>query len=175
MAKKFADTLKEAGAALMGRKAGHDWRQAAGEVYSSTTEGLKGIGAGTLTGTADKFNEILPYLERAGFTVTELEVGIGLSPKVNAHLEMINDISEEEKIMIMTEVTGRKLISAVLSSLFKAVEAREKLKFNKFHFTHIELELSILPTVMLKFRPNHQGDNPEDSIEFESTDLIEHG
>lgn len=161
MAKKISETLKEAGAALIGRRQGHSWRQTADEVLSTTTNGLKGLGAGTLTGTADRFNAILPYLERAGFEVIELEVGIGLSPKVNAHLEMVRDISDEEKLLLLTEVAEKKLTQTVLSSLFKAVEARQKLRFKKFHFTHIELELSILPAVMLKFRPDRKKVAPE--------------
>ncbi|WND01472.1 hypothetical protein QGN29_07855 [Temperatibacter marinus] len=163
MGKKLSQSLKEAGAALIGRNPDYSWKDTADTVMSNTTESLKGLGSGTLTGTAEKFNEIAPYLARAGFSVIEIEVGIGLSPKVTTHLQMEENISDEEKQLLLIEVAEKKLVSTVLSSLFKAVEAREKLKFKKFHFTHLELELSILPSVMLKFRPDQSNALPDDA------------
>ncbi len=152
--KKLPEILEEARAALLGRKAGHRWSDSASEAYSATLEGLKDFSGDTLGKTADSFNETLPYIQRAGYRVLEIEVGLGLSPKLTAHLELVDVLEAEERQSLMAEVEGRKLIKTILTALFRAADARKRLEFRQFHFAMLELELSILPTVTLKFRPN---------------------
>ena len=84
---------------------------------------------------------------------TEVEVGLGLSPKVVPHLRIREHLSEEEQFMLLEETRERKLVNTILTSLFKASAAHKKLNFKKFSFSDMELELSILPSVVLKFRP----------------------
>tara|TARA_R110002096_G_scaffold382545_2_gene576431 strand:+ start:11 stop:568 length:558 start_codon:yes stop_codon:yes gene_type:complete len=139
------------------------WSKTATGVYSSTVEGLKGYGGDALTKTAQNFNEALPYIERAGFSVTEIEVGIGISPKIVPHLRMIKAIPARERELLLEEVIEKRLIHTILSSLFSATAARKRLKFNQYHFTELEMELSVLPSVTLKFKPNHTRLEPESS------------
>lgn len=139
------------------------WSETATNVYSSTVEGLKGYGGDALDKTAQNFNEALPYIERAGFAVTEIEVGIGISPKVVPHLRMVKAISVREREALLEEVIEKKLIHTILTSLFSATAARKRLKFNRYHFTEIEMELSVLPSVTLKFKPNHTRLEPENA------------
>jgi hypothetical protein len=154
MAKKLPEIFEDMKLALMGKRADHSWSASANEAYGATIDGLKEISGDTLTKTAARFNEALPYIERAGYDVIEIEVGLGLSPKIVPHLRMLEMISDQEQQKLLLETSDKKLVNTILSSLFKATAARKKLKFKKFHFTDIELELSILPTVVLKFRPN---------------------
>lgn len=154
MTKRLPEIFEDMRQALLGRNKDHSWTASANDAYSATVGGLKELSGDTLTKTAARFNEALPYIERAGYDVTEIEVGLGLSPKVVPHLRMRELINEEEQQQLLSETTDKKLVNTILSSLFKASAARSKLKFKKFHFTDIELELSILPTVVLKFKPN---------------------
>ncbi|WP_262693880.1 hypothetical protein [Kordiimonas aquimaris] len=154
MTRRLPDIFEDMRQALLGQKKDHSWTSSANDAYSATIGGLKEFSGDTLTKTATRFNEALPYIERAGYEVTEIEVGLGLSPKVVPHLRMRELISDEEQLALLAETKEKKLVNTILSSLFKASAARSKLKFKKFHFTDIELELSILPTVVLKFRPN---------------------
>ena len=158
MKKKLPDVVEDIRQKIMGNKPDQSWGQSASEAYSATVEGLKGFGGDTLGKTAQTFNEALPYIERAGYVVTEIEVGLGLSPKIVPHLKMQDVISDEEQAMLLFETQDKKLVNTILSSLFKATAARKKLKFKKFHFNELELELSILPTVTLKFKPNENTD-----------------
>lgn len=153
MSRKLPDIMKDMQQAVMGRKPGHSWASSASEVYEATLSGLKNLSGDTLGKTAQTFNEALPYIERAGFDVTEIEVGMGLDPKIVPHLRLRELISEEEKEQLLEETKSKRLINTILSSLFRASAARSKLSFRKFQFDSIELELSILPTVVLKFRP----------------------
>lgn len=154
MKKKLPDVVEDIRQKIMGNNPDQSWGQSASEAYSATVDGLKNFGGDTLGKTAQTFNEALPYIERAGYIVTEIEVGLGLSPKIVPHLKMHDLISDEEQTALLLETQDKKLVNTILVSLFKAAAARKKLKFKKFHFNELELELSILPTVTLKFKPN---------------------
>jgi len=156
MNKRLPDILEDMRQALLGRKQQHNWKESGKDAYAATVGGIKGFSGDTLTKTAQRFNEALPYIERAGYDVTEVEVGLGLSPKVVPHLKIRELISEEEQWALLEETREKKLVNTILSSLFKASAAHSKLKFKSFHFSDMELELSILPTVVLKFRPNDE-------------------
>ncbi len=155
MNRRLPEILEDVRQKILGRESTATWSENATSAYSATVEGLKEFSGDTLGKTAARFNEALPYIERAGYVVTEIEVGLGLSPKVVPHLRLHEQISEEEKAALLEETQDKKLVNTILSSLFRASAARSKLNFNKFHFSDIELELSILPTVVLKFKPNN--------------------
>jgi len=156
MAKRLPDIFEDIRQKLIGGESTKTWSENATSAYSATIEGLKEFSGDTLSKTAARFNEALPYIERAGYDVTEIEVGLGLSPKVVPHLRLRHLIGEQEQLELLEETKDKKLVNTILSSLFRASAARSKLNFKKFHFSNIELELSILPTVVLKFRPNDQ-------------------
>lgn len=157
MARRLPDILEDIRQKLIGGESTQTWSENATSAYSATIEGLKEFSGDTLSKTAARFNEALPYIERAGYEVTEIEVGLGLSPKVVPHLRLRDMIDEAEKLALLEETKDKKLVNTILGSLFRASAARNKLNFKKFHFSNIELELSILPTVVLKFRPNEPG------------------
>lgn len=161
MNRRLPEIIEDVRQKLLGGESTATWSENATSAYAATVEGLKEFSGDTLSKTAARFNEALPYIERAGYVVTEIEVGLGLSPKVVPHLRLKEQISEEEKAALLEETKDKKLVNTILGSLFRASAARSKLNFNKFHFSDIELELSILPTVVLKFKPNNGDPMPE--------------
>jgi hypothetical protein len=168
MAKNLPEILDDMRLAILGRKKMHSWKESGKDAYQATVGGIKDFGGDTLSKTAQRFNEALPFIERAGYVVTEIEVGLGLSPKLVSHLRMRELISDGEQAALLAETNDRKLVNTILASLFRASAAREKLNFKKFRFSDIELELSILPTVVLKFRPS-SGD--EDALASPEVDM----
>ena len=156
MAKRFQDHLNDLGAALTtwGKDSWPGFRDGLKKGLAEVTQSAKGAGGETLTRSAKTLEEAIPFLERAGYDVTLIEVGVGFSPKVSAHLRFREGISEEERHQILDDARERQMVSTILNALFSASAARDKLRFSNFHFTHIELELSVLPTVILKFLPN---------------------
>ncbi|MBV1901777.1 MAG: hypothetical protein KUG56_08905 [Kordiimonadaceae bacterium] len=148
---EFLESLRQS---ILGSDKAKTLSETAANAYSSTVGGLKGYGGDALDKTAANFNDALPYIERAGFLVTEIEVGIGISPKIVPHLRMSKAISAREREALLEEVKEKRLVHTILTSLFSATAARKRLNFKKYHFTEIELELSVLPSVTLKFKPN---------------------
>jgi hypothetical protein len=159
MAKRLPDIFEDLRQALFGKTRDISFQESAVQAYSAMTQELKNLGGDTLSKTAQQFNEALPYIERAGYDVTEVEVALGLSPKVVPHLKLRELINEEEQKALLQETQGKTLVNTILASLFRASAARRKLNFKRFHFEEIELEIGLIPGVVLKFRPN--GDHPK--------------
>ena len=154
MGKRLPEIFDDMRLAILGRKKDHSWSESGKDAYEATVGGVKNLTGDTLSKTAQRFNDALPYIQRAGYEVTQVEVGLGLSPKIVPRLKMRELLGEEEQAALLEEVRDQKLVSTIISTLFKASAARSKLKFKSFHFTEIELELSILPSVILKFKPD---------------------
>jgi hypothetical protein len=156
MTKRLPDLFEDMRQALFGKNKDVNIQESAVQAYSAMTRELKNLGGDTLSKTAQQFNDALPYIERAGYDVTEVEVALGLSPKVVPHLKLRELITEEQQQMLLDETQGKTLVNTILSSLFRASAARRKLKFKRFHFEEIELEIGIIPGVVLKFRPSSE-------------------
>jgi len=135
-----------------------------GKAYRAAKDGLKGLGSDALKRTAQEFNDTLPFIERAGYKVSMIDVGLGLSPKIISVLQYTHDLNDEEQADLLSEIRNNSLQHTILSSLFAASALREKLRFRHFKFSALELDISVLPTVSLRFLPddtlqNHTGND----------------
>jgi hypothetical protein len=133
---------------------GDDPVEMAGMAYGATAEGLKNVGSSTLGATVRKFNEAIPFIERAGYTIEEVELSLGISPRIMPHLVPTHTLSEEEKVELLAEVRGRTFITTVLNALFKAGDVATGIKFDGFTFMRLEIDVSILPAITLRFGKN---------------------
>lgn len=168
MAKRLPDIFEDMRLALLGRKKDHNWGESAKDTYQASVAGIKGVSSDTLEKTTQNLNDALPFIERAGFETTEIEVGLGLSPRVIAHLHVREILTQDEQQDLIEETKKRKIINTILISLFKAAATHKKMRFPNYSFTHMELELSIMPTVSLKFRPN--GTSEHDILDGDESD-----
>ena len=172
MAKKLQDHLNDIGASLT-RWSREHWpgvKENVRKGISNVAETAKGAGGETLARSAKTLEEAIPFLERAGYDVSLIEVGVGFSPKVSAHLKFREGITDEERMQILEDAGDRQMVLTILNALFSAANARDRLRFSNFHFTHIELELSVLPTVILKFLPNRPD---QQLIEHDTVGLLD--
>lgn len=120
---------------------------------SETLDQIKGFGASKLEEIVERFNAALPFVERAGFHVTEIEVELGVNPKVIPHMVLDRHIPDDERALLMEEIAGRKMVSVIVSSLFKAADFGERIDFTGHRFFEIEIEVGIIPAVKIKFEP----------------------
>ena len=174
MVKRFPEIFEDVRSALLGRKPDHQWSESATDAYHATVSGVKNIGGDTLNRASTTLNDALPFIDRAGYDVTEIEVGFGIPPKLVAHLKVRDQIDEKEEDALLAETQDKTLVNTILSSLFKASSARRNLKFKHFQFSSLELEVSLLPSVTLKFYPDSPNVHPDNTevtvIEHHPTD-----
>ena len=106
-----------------------------------------------------KINEILadfelarPHISQAGYGLTELEIEIGLPPKIIVHFgysRQPDDVVQSA----LSALEGNSLGKNLLTGLVKAGELQSKLKVANVTFTNFEVELGLMPDIKLKFQP----------------------
>jgi len=109
-------------------------------------------GAEKVKGVVQDFNAITPLIIRAGYEIVDLEVELGLIPKLIPHFKKINDISDSEKALILEELQDKRLMSMLVSALFKSDSFQNNLKLTNYKYTGIEVEITALPAVRLKYQ-----------------------
>ncbi len=99
----------------------------------------------------DELNADLPIFEKAGYKLHSLEVEVGISPKLIPHFRVCQHISEDEQKALLNEVRHKRILHALLSSLFKSSYLKNVLRVGNLDFHGLRVELSAVPTVRLQF------------------------
>ena len=105
----------------------------------------------------DEFNAALPYLSKAGYTLHELEVELGLPPKLIPHFVYSADLDSDEGAAV-ENLEDNRFGYSLLKVLRTAGNIQEKLQFNNMLFSHVEIELSFVPNIRLAYKMAHLKD-----------------
>jgi len=124
--------------------------------YDDAIDQIRGYGSQKLEEIVERFDSALPFIERAGFSVTEIEVELGVNPKLIPHVQAEEVVEGDERALLMEEVAGRRLISTILSSLFRAADFGRRVDFTGYRFFEIEVEVGVIPSVKVKFMPTRR-------------------
>lgn len=100
---------------------------------------------------ANQFHSSLPIFEKAGFKLQNLEIEVGISPKIIPHFMIIDQPSEEEKKQAIKEIKSNRLMKPVMDALIKASYLHRYIKIGDLPFIGIEVHFAIVPTVRLIF------------------------
>ena len=123
------------------------------ELLDTAKEKTGGFGGEKLTELGDSLNEALPIITQAGFVPEQLQVQLGIPPKVTLRLRVVRELSDEEYDAVV-ERAGEKVISSIVAGTFlKAAALQRSFRIGSLHSSHIEIELSPLPAVRLLFAP----------------------
>lgn len=120
---------------------------------SDTLDQAKGYGADKLEETAERLNGALPYIERAGFHVTEIEVLMGITPALIPHVQVRKVLQGEAREALLAEVAEFKLTGRIIGSLFRAADFGRRVDLKGFEFFEIEIEVGIIPSIKVKYAP----------------------
>lgn len=97
------------------------------------------------------FNRALPHLKRAGHILTELEVEIGIPPKLIPHFYHDPKVKVHEK-QVMAALDDNPLGRMVLLALLKAGDFQKGLEVGNMQFNNIEIELGPVPALKLQYQ-----------------------
>ena len=111
---------------------------------------LQEVGAEKINESLKQFNAARPYLKKAGYALSELEIELGLPPKVTSHFQH-TDVDQADVEQAFVELEGNALGTSVLTLLVKAAELQGKIQVYEMSFAYIEVEVGIVPTVTLKY------------------------
>lgn len=97
------------------------------------------------------FNAALPHLRKAGYILTEMEVELGIPPKLIPHFY------HDPKVKLNLKKTLRSLGdnsigAALIVALAEAGDLQKQVEVADMQFNHIEVELGPIPALRLKYK-----------------------
>jgi len=99
------------------------------------------------------FHAALPHLKRAGYTLTELEVELGIPPKLIPHF--YHDPGVELHLQqSLADLQGNHIGTALMIALSKAGDLQKELEVSDMKFSHVEIELGPIPALKLQYKNN---------------------
>ena len=99
----------------------------------------------------NNLNDSLPQLAKAGYTMDELEIEIGVPPKLIPHFTFDKTLVENTG-QVLTDLEGNAIGSALLKALLKSADLQGKIVINGMSFSRVEIELSLVPAVRLCYK-----------------------
>ena len=97
-------------------------------------------------------NDALPQLAKAGYTINELEIEVGIPPKLIPHFT-VDESPVENREHSLAGLEGNKVGYALYKALSKASDLQQKIVINEMRFARIEIELGLVPAVRLSYKP----------------------
>lgn len=99
-----------------------------------------------------EFNEAIPAIKEVGYTVSEVEIEMGLPPKIKPHFMKEKEVDEETSSKVLEKYKEKKITSLILNSLIKASSIQDGISIGALKFTEVEIEIGVIPTVIVKFQ-----------------------
>ena len=99
-------------------------------------------------------NDSLPHLAKAGYTMDELEIEIGVPPKLIPHFSVDGALVEnaENAEQALTDLEGNIIGTTLFKALFKAATLQQKIVVNGMNFSRLEIQLGLVPAVRLCYK-----------------------
>ena len=125
-------------------------KQTAADVKDKVGDPSGKVGDAILAVVSD-LNDALPHLAKAGYTMDELEIEIGIPPKLIPHFSVDETLAENTK-QSLTDLEGNTVGYALFKALLKAADLQQKIVINDMSFARIEIELGLIPAVRLSYK-----------------------
>ena len=99
-------------------------------------------------------NDSLPHLAKAGYTMDELEIEIGVPPKLIPHFSVDGALVEnaENAEQALTDLEGNIIGTTLFKALFKAATLQQKIVIDGMSFSRLEIQLGLVPAVRLCYK-----------------------
>jgi hypothetical protein len=113
---------------------------------------LRDAGLDKLTETLNDFNAALPVLREAGYTLSGVEIGIGLPPKVVAGFVVSDEVELEHIARIIDEHADKKFTVLLMKTMHQAWQLQARIKFiGGLKPRGLSVELGLVPSVAIQF------------------------
>lgn len=132
-----------------------------GEGYTAATELLgetlqnfydvKDLTRDKITNITNDFIALSPIIEETGYRTKEINIGVGIPPRMIVHFEKFASVSQETIDAILLEHQDKKLLKVIVHTLLSADAFQQKLTLGNFEFNEISIELGVPPEVNVKF------------------------
>ena len=111
----------------------------------------------------DDFNQMLPVLSSVGYDLKQLEIELGVPPKIISHFTFAAKRAVEP-LVALEQLTHNALGYNVLKALLYAERHKHKFEVAGMSFDHIELEAGLIPSVKLCYVPCAKQEDHHDAF-----------
>jgi hypothetical protein len=119
--------------------------------FSDFANELSAAGSQKIQELVNSFQQSLPAIKSAGYELTEFEVELGVTPKLIPHFKHgARAVEDVEAARAMLK--DNKLGLMILNALLKAGDVHKHIRMAHFGFSHIEIELGLIPCVRLQYK-----------------------
>ncbi|HET9232142.1 MAG TPA: hypothetical protein VFO00_12705, partial [Vitreimonas sp.] len=112
---------------------------------------LSAAGSEKIQELVSSFQQALPALSSAGYELTEFEIELGVTPKLIPHFRHASRTTEDAEAA-REMLKDNKLGQLLLGALLKAGDVHKQIKVAGFGFSHIEIEMGLIPSVRLQYK-----------------------
>jgi hypothetical protein len=96
-------------------------------------------------------NLVLAMLPDAGYDVAEVEVELGLAPRITIGLKVGGTVNEA-RLKSIQEKANNAMLSAIVSSLMQASKMQDAVNLETLVLKDVKVEMTASPTVSLQWK-----------------------
>tara|TARA_E500000178_G_scaffold356196_2_gene432427 strand:+ start:704 stop:1198 length:495 start_codon:yes stop_codon:yes gene_type:complete len=149
----FKDFIDDAKSKILGEKAkGENAREGFVDGVSSILGKGQEMASDVAIALVNDFNEMLPVLSLAGYNLRQLEVELGVPPKIISHFVFDGEKTVEPHIAL-ERLTDNRMGYNLMKALMYAEKNKSTFSFTGMEFDHIEIEMGVIPSVRLCYSP----------------------
>ncbi len=111
---------------------------------------LANLGVAKLREVLALLNAAMPLLEEAGCRPSEVEIEVGLPPKVVAKF-VTSEVSEEAIARITAANPDKKLACVILKALAKGARLQRGAEVGRLHASTLDVEIGLSPVLKLTY------------------------
>ncbi len=89
------------------------------------------------------------YFSDAGYQLNIINASLTIPPDISISFNFLGTCDEEKRQLIKEEISGSKMASIILSSLFKASDFAEKIKIGTIKLKSINIKLGLIPAISI--------------------------
>lgn len=143
-------------------KAGHlkDAAVKQGQIYEEEIAKLTeatNVGTEKLKAIFSLVSNASSLIAEAGYELDEIEVELGVPPKLIPHFKFTSAITQEKKQELLEKTREDKLMNLLLKSLFTATALQSTMRMGNFRMVEVEIEIGLVPSVRLRFSKQGTG------------------
>lgn len=150
----FSEVRDQTGAAFA--KVGKSVTETTVGIAQSASKTIAVASSEAVKALVANMNEALPYIERAGYRVSEIELGLSVPPKVLLHLTLDEEISDEVREALLKDCEGKWFTRQLIERLHNVRQIQRATEFVGMAFDEIEIEIALVPSVLLHYRKVHR-------------------
>jgi hypothetical protein len=111
---------------------------------------IKEAGSEKVNALVIKIQELAPLIDKTGFIMHEVEVGIGIPPDITMGFEKDIDVDPATIDKLLQENEDRPLFKLIVQTLQKADAMVKGMNLSNFKLGELQMKIGIPPDVTLK-------------------------